>query len=89
MTGLHAWFSAGAVTGAIGSAAALRAGISYRGVYLALAAVMAAGLLTALFAAIPAPPVPALPAAPHPADSPPPRPTRGSGGSPRCCSPSP
>ncbi len=59
MTGLHAWFSAGAVTGAIGSAAALRAGISYRGVYLALAAVMAAGLLVSLSAAIPAPPVPA------------------------------
>ena len=59
MTGLHAWFSAGAVTGAIGSAAALRAGISYRGVYLALAAVMAAGLLLSLTAAIPAPPVPA------------------------------
>ena len=57
MTGLHAWFSAGALSGAIGSAAALRAGISYRGVYLALAAVMAAGLLAALIAAIPAPPV--------------------------------
>jgi len=55
MTGLHAWFSAGALTGAIGSAAALHAGISYRCVYLALAAVMAAGLL----AAIPAPPLPA------------------------------
>ena len=55
MTGLHAWFSAGALTGAIGSAAALRAGVSYRGVYLALAAVMAAGLLATLFAAIPAP----------------------------------
>ena len=58
MTGLHAWFSAGALTGAIGSAAALSAGVSYRGVYLALAAVMAAGLLGALLAAIPAPPVP-------------------------------
>ena len=57
MTGLHAWFSAGALTGAIGSAAALRAGVSYRGVYLALAAVMAAGLLVTLFAAIPAPPL--------------------------------
>jgi MFS family permease len=57
MTGLHAWFSAGALTGAIGSAAALRAGVSYRGVYLALAAVMAAGLLATLFAAIPAPPL--------------------------------
>ena len=71
MTGLHAWFSAGAVTGAIGSAAALRAGISYRGVYLALAAVMAAGLLTALLAAIPAPPVPALPAGTTPGRQPP------------------
>jgi MFS family permease len=60
MTGLHAWFSAGALTGAIGSAAALSAGMSYRGVYLALAAVMAAGLLGALLAAIPAPPVPSL-----------------------------
>ena len=58
MTGLHAWFSVGALTGAIGSAAALSAGISYRDVYLALAAVMAAGLLAALIAAIPAPPVP-------------------------------
>ena len=57
MTGLHAWFSAGALTGAIGSAAALGAGVSYRGVYLALAAVMAAGLLATLFAAIPAPPL--------------------------------
>ena len=57
MTGLHAWFSAGALTGAIGSAAALRAGVSYREVYLALSAVMAAGLLATLFAAIPAPPV--------------------------------
>ncbi len=59
MTGLHAWFSAGALTGAIGSAAALHAGISYRGVYLALAVVMAAGLVVALLAAIPAPPAPA------------------------------
>jgi MFS family permease len=56
MTGLHAWFSGGALAGAIGSAAALRAGFGYRGVYLALAAVMAAGLVTALLAAIPAPP---------------------------------
>ena len=56
MTGLHAWFSAGALTGAIGSAAALGAGVSYRAVYLALAAVMAAGLVAALLAAIPAPP---------------------------------
>ena len=71
MTGLHAWFSAGAVTGAIGSAAALHAGISYRGVYLALAAVMAAGLLAALFAASPAPPVPALPAGTTPGRQPP------------------
>jgi MFS family permease len=71
MTGLHAWFSAGALTGAIGSAAALRAGVSYRGVYLALAAVMAAGLLATLFAAIPAPPLQvgasAGRRAPHPA----------------------
>ena len=57
MTGLHAWFSAGALTGAIGSAAALAAGVSYRGVYLALAVVMAAGLAATLFAAIPAPPL--------------------------------
>jgi len=56
MTGLHAWFSAGALTGAIGSATALAAGVSYRGVYLALAAVMAAGLVAALVADIPAPP---------------------------------
>ncbi|MGH3149446.1 MAG: MFS transporter, partial [Streptosporangiaceae bacterium] len=62
MTGLHAWFSAGALTGAISSAAILSTGISYRGVYLALAAVMAAGLLGALLAAMPAPPV----AAPQP-----------------------
>ena len=59
MTGLHAWFSAGALTGAIGSAAALRAGVSYRGVYLALAAIMAAGLAAALLAPLPAPPAPA------------------------------
>ena len=52
-----AWFSAGALTGAIGSAAALAAGVSYRGVYLALAVVMAAGLAATLFAAIPAPPL--------------------------------
>jgi MFS family permease len=56
MTGLHAWFSAGALAGAIGSATALSAGASYRAVYLALAAVMAAGLVAALLAAIPAPP---------------------------------
>ena len=56
MTGLHAWFSGGALAGAISSAAALRAGVGYRGVYLGLAAVMAAGLAAALFAAIPAPP---------------------------------
>lgn len=56
MTGLHAWFSAGALAGAIGSAAALGAGVSYRAVYLALAAVMAAGLVAALLGAIPAPP---------------------------------
>jgi MFS family permease len=57
MTGLHAWFSAGALTGAIGSATALYAGLSYRGVYLAPAAVMAGGLVAALFAALPVPPV--------------------------------
>jgi hypothetical protein len=62
MTGLHAWFSAGALTGAIGSAAALAAGVSYRAVYLALAVVMAAGLLTLLLAAIPPLPVPPRPA---------------------------
>ena len=56
MTGLHAWFSAGALVGAIGSAAALHAGMSYRGVYLALAAVMAAGPIAVLLAPIPAPP---------------------------------
>jgi MFS family permease len=61
MTGLHAWFSAGALTGAIGSAAALRAGVSYRGVYLALAAVMAAGLAATLFAARSAPSFPSSP----------------------------
>jgi MFS family permease len=71
MTGLHAWFSAGALAGAVGSAAALSAGISYRGVYLALAAVMAAGLLAALLANIPAPPVPALPAGTLPGRRPP------------------
>jgi MFS family permease len=59
MTGLHAWFSAGALAGAISSAVALRAGISYRGVYLALAAVMAAGLAAALLAQLPAPSAPA------------------------------
>jgi MFS family permease len=56
MTGLHAWFSGGALAGAIGSAAALRAGVGYRGVYLALAVIMAAGLVTVLLAAIPVPP---------------------------------
>jgi len=56
MTGLHAWFSAGALAGAFGSAAALSAGVGYRVVYLALAVVMAAGLVTALLADIPAPP---------------------------------
>jgi MFS family permease len=56
MTGLHAWFSGGALAGAIGSASALRAGVGYRGVYLGLAAVMAAGLVIALLAAIPVPP---------------------------------
>ena len=63
MTGLHAWFSAGALAGAIGSATALAAGASYRTVYLALAGVMAAGLVTALVADIPAPPAsaPGLP----------------------------
>jgi len=55
MTGLHAWFSGGALTGALGSAVALSAGVSYCGVYLGLAAVMAAGLLAALFGPMPAP----------------------------------
>ena len=71
MTGLHAWFSGGALAGAIGSAAALRAGVSYRAVYLALAAVMAAGLLAALLAPIPAPPVPPRPAGTSPGRRPP------------------
>lgn len=56
MTGLHAWFSGGALAGAVGSAAALSAGVSYRGVYLALAAVMAVGLLVALAGPMPAAP---------------------------------
>jgi len=71
MTGLHAWFSAGALAGAVGSAAALSSGVSYRDVYLALAAVMAAGLLATLLAAIPAPPVPPLPAGTSPGRRPP------------------
>ena len=54
MTGLHAWFSGGALAGALGSAVALSAGVSYRGVYLGLAAVMAAGLLVALTGPMPA-----------------------------------
>ncbi len=66
MTGLHAWFSGGALAGAIGTAAALRAGVGYRGVYLALAAVLAAGLVTALLAAIPAPPGGAAGSEPRP-----------------------
>ena len=52
MTGLHAWFSGGALAGALGSAVALSAGVTYRGVYLGLAAVMAAGLLVALTGAV-------------------------------------
>ena len=56
MTGLHAWFSGGALAGAVGSAAALSAGVSYRGVYLALAAVMGAGLVMALLGGMPSPP---------------------------------
>jgi len=54
MTGLHAWFSGGALAGAIGSAVALSAGVTYRGVYLGLAAVMTAGLLVALAGPLPA-----------------------------------
>ena len=88
MTGLHAWFSGGALAGAIGSAAALRAGVGYRGVYLALAVVMAAGLVTALLAAIPAPPGPAVGSAVRGRGRGRARAARGSGGSPRCCSPS-
>ena len=86
MTGLHAWFSGGAMAGAIGSAAALRAGAGDRGVYLALAAVMTAGLLTALFAAIPAPPARQVGRSGRSRGRA--RAARGSGGSPRCCSPS-
>jgi MFS family permease len=56
MTGLHAWFSGGALAGALGSAVALSAGVSYRGVYLGLAIVMAGGVLVALFGPMPAPP---------------------------------
>jgi hypothetical protein len=33
MTGLHAWFSGGALAGAVGSAVALSAGVSYRGTW--------------------------------------------------------
>lgn len=62
MSGLHAWFSGGALTGAIGSALALHAGISYRSIFLALAVVMAAGLAVALLAAMPAPTVLPVPA---------------------------
>jgi fucose permease len=61
MTGLHAWFSGGALAGALGSAVALSAGVSYREVYLGLAVVMATGLLVALFG-----PMPAAPAGPGP-----------------------
>ena len=68
---MHAWFSAGATAGAVGSAAALSSGVSYRDVYLALAAVMAAGLLATLLAAIPAPPVPPGPAGTSPGRRPP------------------
>jgi predicted MFS family arabinose efflux permease len=71
MTGLHAWFSAGAAAGAIGSAVALSAGVGYRDVYAALAAVMATGLLAVLIADLPAPPVPCFPTAGLPTAGPP------------------
>jgi MFS family permease len=73
-----------ALAGAIGSAAALRAGIGYRGVYLALAAVMAAGLVAALLAAIPAPPGGSPTGSPGRGQ----QPSARSGGSPPCYSPS-
>jgi MFS family permease len=55
MTGLHAWFNGGALTGAVGSAVALSAGVSYRGAYLGLAVVMGAGLVLALLGGMPSP----------------------------------
>ena len=84
MTGLHAWFSGGALAGAIGSAAALRAGVGYRGVYLALAAVLAAGLRDRAARRHPGAAGRARPEASrgHAQAG------RGSGGFPRCCSPS-
>ena len=69
---------------AVGSAAALRAGMSYRGVYLALAAVMAAGLVAALLTPSPRRP---FPQTPHAAAGRRAQAACGSGGSPQCCSP--
>ena len=84
MTGLHAWFSGGALAGAIGSAAALRAGVGYRGVYLGLAAVMAAGLGDRTARRHPGTAGRIAGSGPTSGGQRPAR--RGSGGSPRCCS---
>jgi len=82
MTGLHAWFSAGALTGAIGSAAALGAGVSYRAVYLRSPPSWRPGWWPRC-----SPPSRPRPP-PHRAACRRGRPAGRSGGSPRCCSPS-
>ncbi|TLM80785.1 sugar MFS transporter [Pseudarthrobacter sp. NamE5] len=64
MTGLHAWFSFGALAGAVTAGLLLAAGVGFRAVYTALAVAL---LTTALVVFVATLPVPALPDEQNPA----------------------
>lgn len=55
MTGLHAWFSFGALAGAIATGISLAAGVDFRAIYMGLAVMLLSAALVSGFSALPAP----------------------------------
>lgn len=58
MNGLHAWFSFGAVLGAVGTGAALASGMSFRTIYFSLAAILLCGAVLVCVSTLPVPAAP-------------------------------
>lgn len=58
MTGFHAWFSFGAVLGAIGTGTALASGMSFRTIYFTLAVLLLCGAVLVCVSALPQPTAP-------------------------------
>jgi MFS family permease len=55
MTGLHAWFSFGALAAAVATGISLAAGVDFRAIYVSLAVLLLSAALVSAFSALPAP----------------------------------